>query len=256
MIGLALSGGGYRASLFHLGVMARLADEGLLKNVGVISTVSGGSIIGAFYYQKLCVALRNHRLLTDQDYRELIQQLIGEFLAIVQDDMRDRVLYRAGSSKMMPKQIIQGLMSLGVGKRVISKQNLYVLIDSKLELVMRKLLFQSAVLSELMEPPAHPENVKPDLILNTSILENGKPLFVSTNPDSRLWQENERNHDIRFEDVMSMPISKAVAASACVPGLFNPIGIPFRGKSVRFLSILGLSTVFTKRFGMSGGFRL
>lgn len=49
-LGLALSGGGFRASFFHLGVLARLAEEGLLRQVEVISTVSGGSIIGAAYY--------------------------------------------------------------------------------------------------------------------------------------------------------------------------------------------------------------
>ena len=45
--GLALSGGGFRASFFHLGVLARLAEMDLLRRVEVISTVSGGSIIGA-----------------------------------------------------------------------------------------------------------------------------------------------------------------------------------------------------------------
>jgi hypothetical protein len=45
---LALSGGGFRASIFHLGVLKRLAELGWLKHVDVLSTVSGGSIIGAF----------------------------------------------------------------------------------------------------------------------------------------------------------------------------------------------------------------
>jgi len=49
-LGLALSGGGHRAAFFHVGVLARLAELGLLRPVQVISTVSGGSIIGALYY--------------------------------------------------------------------------------------------------------------------------------------------------------------------------------------------------------------
>ncbi len=44
-IGLALSGGGFRASLFHLGALRRLNEAGLLSRVSVISSVSGGSII-------------------------------------------------------------------------------------------------------------------------------------------------------------------------------------------------------------------
>jgi NTE family protein len=46
-IGLALSGGGIRAAVFHLGVLRRLASERLLESVSVISTVSGGSLITA-----------------------------------------------------------------------------------------------------------------------------------------------------------------------------------------------------------------
>jgi NTE family protein len=48
--GLALSGGGHRAAFFHIGVLARLADLDMLRGVRVLSTVSGGSIVGALYY--------------------------------------------------------------------------------------------------------------------------------------------------------------------------------------------------------------
>src|SRR3954467_12939295 len=43
-IALCLSGGGYRAMVFHLGVLWRLNDTGLLKAVQRVSSVSGGSI--------------------------------------------------------------------------------------------------------------------------------------------------------------------------------------------------------------------
>lgn len=48
-IGLCLSGGGSRAVAFHLGCMRALNDLGLLEKVKIISTVSGGSIIGGLY---------------------------------------------------------------------------------------------------------------------------------------------------------------------------------------------------------------
>ena len=47
-LGLALSGGGYRATLFHLGVLWRLNELGLLEELKVVSSVSGGSIISGF----------------------------------------------------------------------------------------------------------------------------------------------------------------------------------------------------------------
>src|SRR5260221_8603019 len=48
-IGLALSGGGSRAIAFHLGCLKALNELGLLDRVNVISTISGGSVIGAYY---------------------------------------------------------------------------------------------------------------------------------------------------------------------------------------------------------------
>ena len=47
-IGLALSGGGFRATAFHLGVFRKLEAMGILWRLDVLSCVSGGSIAGAF----------------------------------------------------------------------------------------------------------------------------------------------------------------------------------------------------------------
>ena len=49
-IGLALSGGGSRAIAFHLGCLRALNRLGLLDRVAVLSTVSGGSVIGAYFH--------------------------------------------------------------------------------------------------------------------------------------------------------------------------------------------------------------
>ena len=46
-LAIALSGGGYRAMLFHLGALKRLNEFGLLSVMDRMSTVSGGSITGA-----------------------------------------------------------------------------------------------------------------------------------------------------------------------------------------------------------------
>ena len=54
-IALTLSGGGYRASVFHIGVLSYLyhlkLDDGtrMLDHVTVMSTVSGGTITGVNY---------------------------------------------------------------------------------------------------------------------------------------------------------------------------------------------------------------
>lgn len=49
MIGLALSGGGSRAIAFHLGCLRALNDLDLLTRLGVLSAISGGAVIGAYY---------------------------------------------------------------------------------------------------------------------------------------------------------------------------------------------------------------
>jgi uncharacterized repeat protein (TIGR01451 family) len=63
-VGLALSGGGYRAAVMHAGVLDQLEHMGLTPTH--ISTVSGGSIIGGFYSlggepKDLLTAVRENR---------------------------------------------------------------------------------------------------------------------------------------------------------------------------------------------------
>jgi predicted acylesterase/phospholipase RssA len=48
-IGLAFSGGGFRATCFGLGCLRALNDRDLLKQVSVVSGISGGALIAALY---------------------------------------------------------------------------------------------------------------------------------------------------------------------------------------------------------------
>lgn len=47
-IGLALSGGGFRAAAFHLGVFEKLKSLNLLDKIDLLTCVSGGSIAGGY----------------------------------------------------------------------------------------------------------------------------------------------------------------------------------------------------------------
>src|SRR5260370_29752440 len=47
-IGVALSGGGHRATIFGLGALLYLVDAGLNRSVQSITSVSGGSILNGF----------------------------------------------------------------------------------------------------------------------------------------------------------------------------------------------------------------
>ncbi len=68
---LCLSGGGYRAMVFHLGVLWRLHDAGWLGRIDRISSVSGGSITAA------CLALQWSNLFAEKEnssarFRDLV----------------------------------------------------------------------------------------------------------------------------------------------------------------------------------------
>ncbi len=98
-IGLCFSGGGFRASLFHLGVLRYLAETKQLSNVGVISSVSGGSIIAAFLASRwgtlqkdkfsliddVVEELRNPRASSDLIAHSLPEQLVNEVQRIRTD---------------------------------------------------------------------------------------------------------------------------------------------------------------------------
>ena len=91
-IGLCFSGGGYRAAAFSLGVLSYLNklkynNSSLLEKVEAISTVSGGTITGAYYayskyqkieyeifYKKIYTFLANDKLL--ENAIEKLQNLL------------------------------------------------------------------------------------------------------------------------------------------------------------------------------------
>ena len=74
-IGLALSGGGYRALVFHLGILARLASDNLLEEVSFVSTVSGGSLAAALIY-----ATNSYKWPSSQTYLNQVIPEIRRFL--------------------------------------------------------------------------------------------------------------------------------------------------------------------------------
>ena len=74
-IGLALSGGGYRAAVFHLGVLSYMAKNGLLENVSHISTVSGGSIVMGLVYR-----LNDFKFPTSEEYLTRVHSQAIAFL--------------------------------------------------------------------------------------------------------------------------------------------------------------------------------
>src|SRR3954464_14360977 len=98
-IGLALSGGGFRATLYHLGLVRFLRDAGLLPQVSHITAVSGGSVIAA------------HLGLNWGRYTGSASEFdaaAAELLAFVRLDVRNRILRRYGLGYLLrgPRRLI------------------------------------------------------------------------------------------------------------------------------------------------------
>jgi hypothetical protein len=84
-LGIALSGGGFRATLFHLGVIRFLYDAGLLNRVTDICSVSGVSILAAH------LGLNWGRYTgTKEDF----ERAAGEIINFVRQDVRGRIVRR------------------------------------------------------------------------------------------------------------------------------------------------------------------
>jgi len=122
--GLALSGGGFRASFFHLGALRRLAELDLLRHVTDISTVSGGSIVAAHYYLHFKrIFERQNGVLLREHYMEIVDAVEKEFLRGNRADLRNRLL-------MSPLTHLSALMfGRGYGPRMAQLYTKYFYRD-------------------------------------------------------------------------------------------------------------------------------
>jgi NTE family protein len=90
-IALALSGGGFRATVFHFGVLARLARQNRLEDVNFLSTVSGGSLGTGLVF-----ALNNFQWPTSEQY---LNQVLPEAKRLLTTkDLQRSIIARALTS--------------------------------------------------------------------------------------------------------------------------------------------------------------
>ena len=194
-IGLALSGGGFRAASFHLGVLKRLEELGVLAQVDVLSCVSGGAITGALY------ALRCSQRGNGRAGSYPVDSLIGELRPVLTSNLRGRALF--GS----PVRALRALWSV-VSHRV-----------SRVGLMVGELdrqLFGNAMLSQL---PSW-------IVINATNLRTGKGWkFYSDRAGDFLIGATEQTSTVRVAD--------AVAASAAYPGLTDSFAFRTRWEELR-----------------------
>lgn len=244
-IGLGLSGGGFRASLFHIGVLARLAELDVLRRVEVLSCVSGGAIIGAHYYLEVRRLLQSKpdSEIRKEDYIEIVERIRRDFLAGVQQNIRTRVgLNPIKTFKMLARSKYSRTMRAGelYEDQIFSKvpdgggdqprwlNGLYVCPVDKDGKPDDNFNFRTDNWRRQAKVP--------NLILNTTALNTGHNWQFTASwmgePPANIDDEIDGNDRFRrlYYEGQDTPkahrqvrLGHAVAASACVPGLFEPL---------------------------------
>jgi len=258
-VGLALSGGGFRASFYHLGVLARLAEIDALRDVEVLSTVSGGSILGAQYYLEVQRLLerpdKKNQPITQQDYCDLVVKLQKDFLEGVQTNIRMSVFDDfIDNVKMLFSKSYSRSHRLGN----LYESNLYSKVDdgrSGSKRTMPDLIInpvQGKYQGKDFKPKYHNWRRRakaPVLLLNTTSLNSGHNWFFTASwmgePPGLLGDDIDMNQRYRRlyykqapkEDLKKFRLGHAAAASSCVPGLFEPLVLDglFSDKTIRLV---------------------
>lgn len=187
-VGICLSGGGYRAMLFHLGSLLRLVEIGFLDSSRIpqefgslkrISSVSGGSITSA--------AL-------GQSWQEVF---------VGQSDTRQRFIenvvapIRALASRTIDiPAVLLGLLPFTSASRQIASR-------------YRRYLFKARTLNEFPDEPR--------FVINATNLQSGA-LWRFMKPYTRDWRVGEIRKEKRL-----FQIAVAVGASSAFPPFLSPV---------------------------------
>ena len=189
-IGLALSGGGFRATLFHLGVVRLLNETGQLSQVKRIGAVSGGSILAA------------HLVLHWEQYtgsKEDFDKASQEIIQFVQEDVRGQVIRRWIFAKIFAQPFRLGWTRTNLLQKHYGR------------------LYKDKVLDDLRASDG------PRVYFYSTSLTTGA--VCSFGRSGFRWHDRYDNPMEKSINAPNTPIAFAVAASSAFPPLFPPIEI-------------------------------
>lgn len=193
-LGLALSGGGFRATLYHLGSLWRLNELGLLRRLNIITSVSGGSIISG------ALAACWH----DLDFQE--QTLSNGAKISVAKNFQDKLakpIFEFCALNLDVTSFLKGVFSP-------SKSRADELADA-----YDKYLLKGMRLDQLPD-----DTEGPRFVFYATNLQTGVSVRI----------QKKRIADYRIgeiENPQGFPLSKAVAASSAFPPVFSPMTFKF-----------------------------
>jgi NTE family protein len=216
-IGLALSGGGYRAAIYHIGTFRALKNMNLLSKIDVISSNSGGSITNG------CYAL----------YGENYSEFESKLLEGVKKGVIKRVIFSFQFLSLLAYIFLPVWNVVSPFLNTATWVNICILIlmifgliwgqfiifplNRVLEQIYNRLFFDKKKLGDI--------NNRWKTVINSTNLDTAR-LF--TFEDSRMSDSIYTNKfaDPRVEFTHDdFPIARAVVASTCVPFAFTPVTI-------------------------------
>ena len=190
-IAISLSGGGYRAATFHLGVIDFLDRVGLLKDVRVLSTVSGGTFTGMMY-----VVSRQENTSFEGFYNKLYTFLRDTH--VIDLALKD-LANKDANDKSMPS-LIKRAAQVYAGDNMLGDRRLGPLID-----------YAAA-------------NFR-GLIFNAVEFRNGLSFRFQTSETGRAFVGNQHLR-IKKEVARKIRLADIAAASSCFPSAFEPLRFP------------------------------
>lgn len=180
---LCLSGGGFRATFFHIGVLAALRDTGLLTRVNRLVGVSGGALAAA------------HAAVHWDDFvgpAARFYEAIGELIAFAQRGPRSRVMRRWVLGAFI------GRPFWGAGTRGQLLQSQY------------RTLFGQRTLSDVSGPA---------LVLTSTSMTTGR-VYAFTADGFYVVSDGELSERVQTQ---SISLAWAITASSCFPPAFPPV---------------------------------
>lgn len=200
-MGLCLSGGGYKAAVFHLGALIRLNELGLLLGLARISSVSGGSITAAWLgvkWEELAASKAPGSSVASA-FDGLIKQPLLKFTLEADIDV---------------SSILGGLVSpRETGGERLSE-------------AYRKHLFGKLTLADL--PAAKDGRGRrraPSFKINATSFQH--------NSLWRMGHDYIANYDVGLFPNPKIPLADAVAASSAFPPFLSPVKLDLRGLTVK-----------------------
>lgn len=216
-LGLSLSGGGYRAAAFHLGTMKKLNEFGILQKVNVLSTISGGSITGAYY----CTQNTSFDVFETEMKKILSTKSVIRYILTSLTFFRTLLFFLVFIAAAIYVLFTNYawlsivLLVLMVILFVLFQFRIFP-VSKVIEKAYDKFFYKNATLSALLDE-------KPLLAIGSTNLQTCRPFtFSKKKMEDSFYAYMQPS--VYFNHV-NFPLSRAVMASSCVPFAFTPVKI-------------------------------